>query len=528
MNTHLDAQVPRDAGGMTFIVPRRNNGPLIDIDASDLTNIVGLSIQYVGWGATREVDAFRTWARAGSLDDFIDGLQYFDFGSQNWGYADVDGTIAYFTSGEMPLREDLQLDNAPDGGVPPFLIRDGTHQLHHEWMLATGPEPGRSSGYEILPFDEMPHEVDPARGYILNANNDPIGTSLDNNPLNQLRPGGGLYYLSPGYATGYRIGRIQRLFDEALASGTPLDVDQIKAFQANNQLLDAEVFTPRLVDAFDAASAAGTLPSQANPNLGAAIDYLRDWDYSTPTGIQAGYDPGDNPTILAVPTQTEVDASIAATLYAVWRSRMVAEVIDAPLELIGLESLAPPSSLAVSALRHLLDNIEVNDGYGASGLRFIPQGDADAVMLQAMSDALDLLASDAFAAAFGGSTDLATYRWGSLHRIVLDHPMGGPFSIPTAGGLPNLAPDLPGLARAGGFGAVDASAHSARADDSNGFMFGHGPARRFVGHLVPGNVTIFQTIPGGASGVIGSPHQVDALMLWLTNRYVEHTIPSGG
>ena len=37
-----------------------------------------------------------------------DALQYFDFGSQNWAYADVNGNIAYYTSGEVPFREDLQ------------------------------------------------------------------------------------------------------------------------------------------------------------------------------------------------------------------------------------------------------------------------------------------------------------------------------------------------------------------------------------------------------------------------------------
>ena len=39
-----------------------------------------------------------------------------------------------------------------------------------------------------------------------------------------------------------------------------------------------------------------------------------------------------------------------------------------------------------------------------------------------------------FAEAFGGSTDQNDYRWGRLHRIVLDHPLGPPFDTPPAGG----------------------------------------------------------------------------------------------
>lgn len=517
----VKANVPASAGGTTFVVPRRNYGAIVDVDTSDLYNLSGISVQYTGWGPTREIDAFRIWARAQNLDDFQDGLQYFDVGSQNWGYADTAGNIAYFTSAEMPIREDLQTLMAPDGGVPPYFLRDGTHQLHHEWMRAINPPAGQSLPYEILPAAEMPHVINPDRGYILNANNDPVGTSLDNNPLNQLRPGGGLYYLSPGYASGFRIGRIQRLYDAAVASGVPLTMTDIEHFQANNQLLDAEFFAPLVVAAFDS----GAVPPGLNANLAAAVDYLRGWDFSTPTGITEGYDPGDDPTDLPDPDQAQIDASVAATVYSTWRGQMIALTVDPPLAALGLSDLAPPSDLAVTALRNIVENYPTTGGVGASGLPFVPGGNLDAVMLTALSNALDLLASDTFATAFGNSTELADYRWGKLHRIVYDSYVGGPFSIPPAGGLTDLAPGLPGIARSGGFGSVDASSHSSRADGLNEFMFGHGPARRFVGELRPDGVLIHQTIPGGASGVIGSPHSSDALMLWLTNHYHEQVLP---
>ena len=35
-------------------------------------------------------------------------MRHLDVGSQNFVYADVNGDIAYFLSGEAPLREDLQ------------------------------------------------------------------------------------------------------------------------------------------------------------------------------------------------------------------------------------------------------------------------------------------------------------------------------------------------------------------------------------------------------------------------------------
>ncbi len=87
----------------------------------------------------------------------------------------------------------------------------------------------------------MPQTVNPDWGYIANANNDPIGTTLDNNPLNQLRPGGnGIYYLNPGYAD-YRQGRVDRVLKELVESGEPVTAQDMKDLQANVDLLDAEL-----------------------------------------------------------------------------------------------------------------------------------------------------------------------------------------------------------------------------------------------------------------------------------------------
>ena len=532
------ANVGPTEGGVTLIVPRRNGGPIVAVDLSDPAAPTGLSVQYTGWGATRELDTFRIWNRAADLDDFRLGLLFFDVGSQNFAYADIAGNIAYFTSAEMPLREDLQLLMAPDGGIPPWLVRDGTHALRHEWLpagtLRSRPHPGQALPYEILPPEEMPRTVNPAAGFVLNANNDPVGTTLDNNPLDQLRPGGGLFYLSPGYASGFRAGRIRQLLVDGLDAG-PLTFDQIASFQANNQLLDAEVLVPFILQAFANADGPGASPAlaalAADPEVVEAVGRLGLWDFSTPTGIEAGYDPGDDPTDLPEPTPAEVDASVAATIYAAWRGQVVQRVIDGTLESVGLAGFAPGSSLAMAALRHHLDTFEESQGVGASGLPFFahpaaasPAEARDLALLESLRSALDLLASDTFAPAFGGSSDQDDYRWGLLHRIVFDNPLGGPFGIPPGGGFDPVAPGLPGIARSGGFGAVDASSHSARADGVNEFMFGSGPARRFVGSMSPlGPLPPLEVIPGGQSALPGHPFFGSQLPLWLTNRY--HVFP---
>lgn len=529
-----NANVGPLGGGITLIVPRRNNGPVVAVDVSDPASPIALSVQYTGWSPTRELDAFRIWNRAGSLADFRQGLNYFDVGSQNWAYADVAGNIAYFTSAEMPLREDLQRLGRPDG-APPFFIRDGTHTLRNEWLPAPSRpgnrEPGQAIPYEILPFREMPQVVNPERGWIANANNDPVGTSVDNNPLNQLRRGGhGIYYLGPGYDGGFRMGRIERLLEAELARDGSFSKDDFKRFQANHQMLDAEVLTPHLLAAFDRASAPGAsgllAGLAANPRVSEAIGRLRDWDWSTPTGIREGYDPGDDPNNLPEPSAEEVANSIAATIYSVWRGQVVQRVIDDTLEGIGLEDFAPGSDRAMSALRHLLETFPANQGRGASGLQFFtapgtstPAEARDVILLSSLQNALELLASDAFAPAFNNSTNQNDYRWGRLHRIVFEHPIGPPFDIPQGSGFAHLSPELPGVARSGGFDVVDASGHSARADGVNEFMFGSGPARRFVGEMKADGPDAEEVIPGGQSGLPNSPFRADQLLLWLTNRY---------
>ena len=523
-----DAGVGPLEGGLTLIVPRRNNGPIINIDTSQQP-VTALSVQYAGWGATFELEAFRQVQRAGNLDEFRNALQYFDVGSQNFAYADVHGNIAYFAGAEMPIREDLQNLGAPAGGIPPFLIRDGTHSLPHEWLAVQNPQPQQALGYEILPFNEMPQLVNPASGYVINANNDPVGTSLDNDPLNQVRPEGGIYYLNPGYADGNRVGRIGRLL-EGILDERKATLADMRAMQGNNQMLDAELLVPFLVGAFTSATDPNAPAELAafsqDAAVAEAITRLMEWDFSTPTGIRAGYDPGDDPDNLPAPSADEIAHSVAATIWSTFRGQAVRNIIDGTLANVGLGDLTPSSSLAYTALAHHLMSFDTQQGIGASGIPFFPAPNGntpeqgrDLILLQNLRAALDLLASDTFEAAFGGSTNQNDYRWGYLHRIELDHILGEPFSVPPAGGFNHLSQDLRGLARSGGYEVVDASRHSARADGVNDFKFGSGASRRLVSVLDPSGIQAEQIIPGGQSGVLGSPQYAGQLGRWLTNDY---------
>lgn len=512
----------------TLVVPRRNNGPLVTAPAG--SPLTAISVQYSGFSATRELETFLIFSRARNIDDFKRGLQFFDVGSQNWSYMDVDGNIAYFTSAELPLREDLQAGTV-DGGIAPFFVRDGTGTLRHEWIRNNNPPPDQALPFEILPFAEMPQVINPPEGFVVNANNDPIGTTIDNNPLNQLRAGGnGILYLSPGYAIGNRAGRIDRLIREALRSGR-ISSKEMAQIQSNVQLHDAQVFVPRIALAFASAlrSSDPTLAALGrDPAVAEAVVRMGLWDFSAPTGIVEGYDASDKDGDRREPSFLERHASVSATLYSLWRGQMLRNTIDVTLGRVGLGNALPGGDRAMVALRNLLDTFDTNHGRGASGLNFFDAQDValpaeterDIIILRSVRDALNLLAGPAFAPAFGGSTRQDDYRWGKLHRIVFRHPLNtAPFNIPPGAGFTDLAPALPGIATDGGFDVVDASSHNPRAASLNGFMFGSGPARRFVAEAGRRGIEAQQVIPGGQSGIPGRPFFGSMLGVWLTNDF---------
>jgi penicillin amidase len=517
-----DTVVPVPAGGaippVVLIVPRRNNGPIVQLDQA---TGVAISVQYTGFSGTRELETFRLLNRARNLADFKAALQFFDVGSQNFIYGDIQGNIGYFSSGEVPLREDLQAGTV--NGAPPWFIRNG--QGGNEWIRKSILAATDGTGYEYLPFTELPQVVNPSSGFVVNANNDPAGVTLDNNPVNQLRPGGnGLYFLGYTFDFGTRAGRITQALRQKLARGR-VDADDMAELQADVTLLDASVLAPHIVRAFaNARSAQAPAALQAlahDERIAEAVGRLAEWNYTAPTGVESGYDAADEDGHLLPPRPREIRASIAATIYSVWRGRAIANGVDRTLQGLGVPT--PGSGEAMKALRHVIER----DGIGLSTIDFFgwvpldePAQRRDFVLLKSLSDALDLLAGPAFAPAFAGSTAQNDYRWGRLHRITLDGILGGPFSIPGATpGFPPSFDDLAGLAVDGGFGVVDASSHSARSADANAFMFGSGPNRRYVGNpqLWPGSIEAQSILPGGNSGVLGNEFYANLLGRWLTN-----------
>jgi penicillin amidase len=168
-----------------------------------------ISVQYTGFSGTRELETFRLLNHARNLADFKTALRYFDVGSQNFIYGDIEGNIGYFTTSEVPLREDLQANTV--NGAPPWFIRNGQggnglNDSSPDQLTAPATCRCRTASCRKRLT---------RRTASSNANNDNSGATLDNNPPNQLGVGGqGSSSSVTRFDFGTRAGRITQALNE--------------------------------------------------------------------------------------------------------------------------------------------------------------------------------------------------------------------------------------------------------------------------------------------------------------------------
>ncbi len=492
-----------------------------------------LSIQFTGLYPTRELETFFIWNEATDLNQFKAGLQLFDFGSQNWGYADTAGNIAYFASGEFPIREDI--DAGAVSGNPPWLIRDGTGG--NEWKALGGPQPPTQVvPYEVVPPASVAQIENPPAHFWVNANNDPVGNTADNDPLDEALSGTG-YYLSPGYDE-FRAARITELIRSELnlippPPGTPpgdgvISFADMQRMQDDVNQLEARRLAKYFVTAVDNAGLGGAPPALSgllNSRITDARDRLAAWTYNTPTGFDTPGDPG-------APSAQDLVDSVATTIYNVAVGRLMTKTFDAALAANGV-SYRQGTVEGLRGLMKLLDKVPFT-GVGASGLNFFDDPsvslsaaeERDILLVKSLQDALDLLGGTNFVNAFGGSTSVDDYLWGKVHYVIFQSYIdgdlngtyingGGAFSIPPqpAVGFP------PGMPANGARFTVDVANFGLRPTSETSLQFGSGPNRRSVVEMVDGAIIAKNVIPGGVDGVVGRPHYGDQVDLWLSNQY---------
>ena len=141
-----------------------------------------------------------------NFTDFRESLRLWDIPSQNFVYADVDGNIGYQTPGLIPIRR------KGDGSVP---------------------SPGWTDDYEwtgFIPFEDLPYSFNPAKGYVVTANN-PVASDAYR------------YFLSRDFDNGYRAQRIVEMVEGA---GRKLSLSDMQAMQGDILNTSAREIMPYL------------------------------------------------------------------------------------------------------------------------------------------------------------------------------------------------------------------------------------------------------------------------------------------
>ncbi len=143
--------------------------------------------------ALRPTSGLHAWYllnHAGNWEDFCNAIRLVNTTQLNIGYADVDGNIGYYVTGAHPIR------GKGDGRLP---------------------APGWDADYDWqgeVPFEELPHALNPEKGYIVTCNNKIIP---DDYPYN----------LGDVWMNGYRANRLSQLIETTAKLG-PKDFNRMQ------------------------------------------------------------------------------------------------------------------------------------------------------------------------------------------------------------------------------------------------------------------------------------------------------------
>jgi penicillin amidase len=203
------------------------------------------------WGPYLDGDsliAYFEMDRAKNIDDFASALSKVEM-SFNFLYADVDGNIAYWHAGEIPKRVSGHSGVMPVSGKGEF-----------EWQ-------------GFVPFNQMPHMINPPEHIILLENNMPA----PNSPAYD------------GSVTGWGTQRITRLKQLTDKLPEKVGMNDLERIFKDTRYLTADRLKPELLR---------VCRKQDNPRIREAAALLEKWDNSVS---------GDSP---------------AATIFFVWLQKL--------------------------------------------------------------------------------------------------------------------------------------------------------------------------------------------------------------
>lgn len=464
------------------VVP--HHGPMVpDPNISDAVvglAATGMSFRWTGHELTNDARFLFDLSRARSTEEFFTALENFGTGGQNWIWADVSGDIAFSSQVLVPERP---------AGVVPYLPVSGTGDA--EWLT------DENGDTAWIPADRLPRAVNPEEGYLSSANNDHVGNTLDNDPLNDD------VYLGYSFAIGFRQERIHEMLTNAAGDrpdGAKITSADMSRFQYDHKSLEAARLLPFLF------AAADNRPDLVTARMDEALDRLAEWGVSKPgspafaalSGVDA-HDLRDDIAPRSQPvTEEEKQDAVATSIFVGWSTRLGRLVFTDDFAGTGIGR--PGGDDATRALLHILEDVDrIDDAFrvhtlGENGESTLwddldtPEVETrDEILLTALANGLDFLEAQF------GDTAMDGWLWGLIHQVNFQHFIG-------QAGIPVF--DLGTFAAPGARFTVNPASYSLNA---NSFTFSGGPSQRFVAVLDPDGIRAVNTIPGGNNGNPGRP-----------------------
>ncbi|KAF0239319.1 MAG: penicillin [Prolixibacteraceae bacterium] len=300
-----------------------------------------VSIRWLGNEMSNEIRSVFLLNRAKNWADFRDAVKTFTSVSQNIVYADVAGNIGLQCSAGIPVRA--------GSGIQIF--------------------PGDSGKYDwtgLVPFEELPFEFNPERGYVSSANNK---TAPNDYP----------YYISHWFATTDRIDRIREMLEEKPLLGA----EDFEAMQRDVKSKKAEQMTPVFVEALKKETGLNEVEKEA-------LKKLEEWNYEL--------------------TKESAAASVFEILY-----RKVCENLVK-------DDLTPELFTALKGQRVLLENLITNvltdksSGWVDDKSTTETETFEDIVTRSFKETVADLTVE------IGVNPE--DWKWGKIHTFTLGHPLG--------------------------------------------------------------------------------------------------------
>jgi penicillin G amidase len=227
----------KGAEPVALTVRSSRNGPIVDDVLPAAARGLGtVSLRWLGAQPCGWLTALIGMNQARSADELREATRPWCVPTFNVVFADADGQIGHQSTGRIPIRHVAERGYRP--GWDP----------RHQWD-------------GVIPFENMPRQADPPRGFVVTANN-------------RLAPDDFPYLLSGCWASGHRARRIR----ECLEGRPQWSAEATRHLQLDIRSGRVAACVPALVK---------LLAGDADPAIRRALDTLGAWDFRLETASVA-------------------------------------------------------------------------------------------------------------------------------------------------------------------------------------------------------------------------------------------------